>query len=360
MDILEKFIRQVSYKFHKGYPDINNPEDKALLFELLGVEQLIAETTLTRPELQKYDIRIEKFVDKFLSEEPFEAHNTNPIYIDTLIIDGKEFSLDDSREDIQNAIKVSKKPIKIKGTSDEESIQTTSSALIKTAEFGGKGTGSGTKKEDMALTDASNKLSKLNNGEPVTLIVNNKAYEGITGMITIPKHPKADFAYVAGGTPVIFISHKDGRTAKDFQQYGGISRPGIVNHPEVQDFVEAVKNSLQDPAQMEARTAFARPVKDPELIHKLVYGTEFKEGGPYGEQNVQALYQGPIEYEKNSQDPKTFTATANHVINNPDIPQGDYTPYFYVTFRRNMNQFKIKDSRFGVYSKAYYPSAKQI
>jgi len=360
MDILEKFIRQVSYKFPKGYPDINNPEDKALLFELLGVEQFLAETTLSRSELLKYDTRIEKFVDKFLREEPFEAHNTSPIYIDTLIIDGKEFSLDNNREDIQNAIKISKNPIKIKGTSDEESIQTTTSALTKTAEFGGKGAGSGTKKEDMALTDASNKLSKLNNGEPVTLIVNNKAYEGITGMVTIPKTPKADFAYVAGDTPVIFISHKDGKTAKDFQQYGGVAQTGIVNHPEVQDFVKAVKNSLQDPTQMEARTAFARPVKDPELIRKLVYGTEFKEGGPYGEQNVQALYQGPVEYTKNSQDPKTFTVTANHVINNPDIPQEDYTPYFYATFRRNRNQFGIKDVRFGVYSKVYHRSAKQV
>jgi hypothetical protein len=91
-----------------------------------------------------------------------------------------------------------------------------------------------------------------------------------------------------------------------------------------------------------------------------VYGLDFKEGGPYGEQNVQALYQGPIEYEKTKEDGKTFTITANHVINSPDIPQGDYTPYFYATFRRNRNQFGIKDVRFGVYSKVYNRSAKQI
>ena len=40
MDILEKFIRKVAYKFPKGYPDINNPEDRALLFELLEKQQL--------------------------------------------------------------------------------------------------------------------------------------------------------------------------------------------------------------------------------------------------------------------------------------------------------------------------------
>lgn len=34
MDILDKFLVQVSYKFTKGYPDINNTEDKALLMEM--------------------------------------------------------------------------------------------------------------------------------------------------------------------------------------------------------------------------------------------------------------------------------------------------------------------------------------
>lgn len=38
MDILEKFIRQVSYKFPKGYPDLDNEADKKLLFELFEAE----------------------------------------------------------------------------------------------------------------------------------------------------------------------------------------------------------------------------------------------------------------------------------------------------------------------------------
>lgn len=38
MDILEKFIRQVSYKFPKGYPDLNDEADKKLLFELFEAE----------------------------------------------------------------------------------------------------------------------------------------------------------------------------------------------------------------------------------------------------------------------------------------------------------------------------------
>ena len=55
MDILEKFIRKVAYKFPKGYPDINNPEDRALLEELLG-EKLILEVT------ENYDARIKQIL----------------------------------------------------------------------------------------------------------------------------------------------------------------------------------------------------------------------------------------------------------------------------------------------------------
>lgn len=35
MDALDLFFKKFSYKFDKGYPDMNNPKDKALLFQLL-------------------------------------------------------------------------------------------------------------------------------------------------------------------------------------------------------------------------------------------------------------------------------------------------------------------------------------
>lgn len=40
MDIFEKFIRDNCWKFPKGYPDLNNPEDKELLFKLLEEIQI--------------------------------------------------------------------------------------------------------------------------------------------------------------------------------------------------------------------------------------------------------------------------------------------------------------------------------
>ena len=41
MDVLDKFLKQYSYKFDKGYPDVNNPKDKSLLEQLL--KQLVSE-----------------------------------------------------------------------------------------------------------------------------------------------------------------------------------------------------------------------------------------------------------------------------------------------------------------------------
>jgi len=44
MDVLDKFLKQYLYKFDKGYPDINNPKDKEMLFEF--ADQLINEQQL--------------------------------------------------------------------------------------------------------------------------------------------------------------------------------------------------------------------------------------------------------------------------------------------------------------------------
>ena len=40
MDALDLFFKKYSYKFDKGYPDISDPKDKRLLFELIGNIQI--------------------------------------------------------------------------------------------------------------------------------------------------------------------------------------------------------------------------------------------------------------------------------------------------------------------------------
>ena len=40
MDPITKYLHRIAYKFPKGYPDVNNPEEKAMLISL--VEQQLS------------------------------------------------------------------------------------------------------------------------------------------------------------------------------------------------------------------------------------------------------------------------------------------------------------------------------
>jgi hypothetical protein len=61
MDALDKFLKQYSYKFDKGYPDMNNPRDKEMLFEfaysLTNSKQTINE------QQTEYDDRIKNVLN---------------------------------------------------------------------------------------------------------------------------------------------------------------------------------------------------------------------------------------------------------------------------------------------------------
>ena len=50
MDVLEKFLYSIAYKFPKGYPDMKNPKDKAMLFEL--AENFISEKQVLKENIK--------------------------------------------------------------------------------------------------------------------------------------------------------------------------------------------------------------------------------------------------------------------------------------------------------------------
>jgi hypothetical protein len=57
MDSLDKFIKSVGWKFPKGYPDMNDPKDKAMLFEL--AEDFMGEIIINEAQID-YNVRIRK------------------------------------------------------------------------------------------------------------------------------------------------------------------------------------------------------------------------------------------------------------------------------------------------------------
>ena len=53
MNVIDKFLKQYSYKFHKGYPDIGNPKDKEMLFEF--AYKLTEKKTILKEGSEVYD-----------------------------------------------------------------------------------------------------------------------------------------------------------------------------------------------------------------------------------------------------------------------------------------------------------------
>jgi len=366
MDVLEKFLHNIAYKFPKGYPDMNNDQDvlllEAMVSEVLDEKFNLEETNLSRSQLKKYESRVRKFVQQILAKTPFETIDGEVINITSLIDGSKEFDLQSDEQEMIDSIISNQGTLLVKGNIDDKDVVLNSNKLKKTADYGGKGAGSGTKVEDAALADAVFGLNKLNDDKAVNISFNGVIYNDIVTATTVPKTPKADFSFDnSKGERVIFISHKAGSKAKDFQQYGGVIL--VADHPEVKSFVDAVKENLQDPNQMEPGRGFRRKVKDPELIRKIVYGFDFQPKENYGINNVQGLLQGPLKFTKVDKEDTSepiYELSSNHTILNPDLPEGEYEAYFYVTMRRNRNQFGIKDARFGVYTEAYKRSSLEI
>ena len=57
MDALDLFFKKFSYKFDKGYPDMDNPKDKKLLFELIQ--------KITQEENKISLINLDKYFEQF-------------------------------------------------------------------------------------------------------------------------------------------------------------------------------------------------------------------------------------------------------------------------------------------------------
>ena len=72
MDPIDKFLKQYSYKFDKGYPDMDNPKDKEMLFEF--VYKLTEKKSILSEGEKGYDDRI-RFALRLENDEEIPLFN---------------------------------------------------------------------------------------------------------------------------------------------------------------------------------------------------------------------------------------------------------------------------------------------
>ncbi len=127
------------------------------------------------------------------------------------------------------------------------------------------------------------KIHESNGGKPVDIKLKNKKYKNIVGFVGGVGTKKSDFVAIDyDGNEVCFLSYKDGSSATDFQQYGGITnRSGdvVANHPEVKKFNEDIINNWESLSE-DYHTLY-RKINDRNLKKQSVFGKDYRKQSGY-------------------------------------------------------------------------------
>ena len=218
--------------------------------------------------------------------------------------------------------------------------------IVKCGEFGGKAD-NGTLKERFALNRLNEQITVIKQHicKPYVPIRHNENVYEVTKAVDTPGTPKSDFHLVTGdGEEVFWISHKDGKSPKCFQQWGGLSaktESKINSHPETQLFISQVKATYSQ--GVPRATTVAKKIHDSTLKHLTVYGNEY--GAEESRQNVSAVIQGNVQVEESKSE---FRITGDICHYNGQLISGAYEPIFVATMRNDRSNEGIPNTRLSI------------
>lgn len=300
-------------------------------------------SSLSIPEIFKYEWRIEKFISKYSKQEKFKLNNGR---YSTFVVS----------KDILAALKKRNRTLLNRHnlvTIEGKIYKWTD--LKKTEEFGGdarrqdKPVVNPYYKEDQALYGLKHQIDNLKTklgSATIPIKIGPNIYD-VYDVLKPTKSVKSDFHFIdIKGKETCWISHKDGRYPSDFQQWGGISKsrePKIASSKEVKDFVDIIKNMY--PNGLEPKTHIIKKIRSNKLKNQAIFGSDF--GMMFGPNNVNASVQGEIRLKSQG---KYYTLVANHIILNGKAPtSGGYEPVLTATYKSDRGNNDVPKSRFGIF-----------
>lgn len=296
---------------------------------------------LSASELLKYDWRLSKFLEKYKAGEPFELSSGSKVYL--AYQDSIAKTLSSKRVSEINKIEFLDKKSKTK------KYKITS--FKKNEEFGGKpaGGGAGVGIEMREINSINAQIAEITaktGKKTVPVRVKSKTYQ-IAKCVKTNGVPKSDFSILdINGNEIMWLSHKEGSTSRDFQQWGGMTEERIANHPESQKFIKQIQDKF--PNGIPNATTVAKMIKDPDLKKMSIYGVAYGKGKPLGLQNVSVVLQGPVKLRKNG---STYVFDANHSHENGETITGDFEPVFMAIYKGDRSNFGVKGARFAIQPK---------
>ena len=295
----------------------------------IQLEEIKLANNLSPSELLRYDWRIKVFLKKYANEEPFEFV-TGPKKV--LVYSPQMAKLIEKRRTdlLQGEIFLGRNK-KLYSISDLKMTK-------EFQEFQGHGIEAKEIKNTVAqISEAKSELVSA----VIPIRISNDLYE-VSSIEKTQGSPKSDFHFLNQlGREIVWISHKDGRRAVDFQQWSGMTEKGIIEADEIQDFISSVK--VMFPLGIDKGVTVARKVESKDLRMKSVYGVDY--GGPFGKQNVTVVMQGPIDIRSSGQ---YYRVCSNHVLTNGEEASGDYAPTMMAIYKGDRDQFGVKGARFTI------------
>jgi hypothetical protein len=296
---------------------------------------------LSTSELLKYAWRVEKFASKYKAGELFELTSKQKVKL--------------LYEDAIYKALVSKKTANIQKLVFRDSKSKTKTYklnnFMKNEEFGGKpaGGGAGVGIEMREINSINSQMDEIRakTGEKfVPIKVKTKTYRAVKCVKT-KGVPKSDFSILdENGNEIIWLSHKEGSSARDFQQWGGMTEANIQNHPEAQKFIKQIQEMFPD--GIPNATTVAKKIKDNKLQKMSIYGVDYAPGKTLGLQNVSVVLQGPVKLKKTG---KAWEFTANHAHENGEDITGDFEPVMMAIYKGDRSNFGVKGARFAIQPK---------
>lgn len=313
----------------------------------MSMYKVLQHNDLTKRGGDRLNVFIQKIKD---SEEFITVHGL--AMIDKSEYDRLKFLMPTAGFSGVISAKVDNRPVKLKYPKD----------FYKSPEFGGKGVGAGTAAEDSYLKLFRKELEAV-------LLKESAAYIDLqiggrtvrcTGIDktkqTGRRAPKSDFSIIGPNEEEIaWISHKAGKKASDFQQYGGVSDTAYLRMPEIVKFGDDVKAIY--PQGMTKGATVYRKIQNPHIIGMSVYGLNYKRSTRDNE-NIDEFHQGQMKLSKSG---NAYVITSEHKGLNGDIPTGEYSAYLVARYTGTVKYLGIIDARVGIFPKGKIPgTAKEI
>lgn len=190
--------------------------------------------------------------------------------------------------------------------------------------------------------------------QPMNLMIGSTTYKNICGVNKVAGTPKADLVFVAlernKFVEVCFVSHKMGKTEKEFGQWSGVTQSAggsIANAKQVTDFIKQVRATKEETFdKMKATFTIIKKIEgsDGDVLKKRsMYGPDF--GSKRGRDNVDFLLQGTPSIRGG----KLLMSTSLHP--NGVAAKGGFDPCLMV-YRKgttgDRDQFDIPGARFTI------------